>query len=160
MAEEAGLRLVTVLAAVVGLDLSVRAYPGGHPLRDDGHRLLLGRTRALLPPGAPWQTEVPLPQPGDQRAWDAMSRLWGLRVGIEAEMRPSDLQALERRLALKRRDGGVERMVLALADTRHNRALLRLAGDDVRVAFPLQGRPAVAALKAAHDPGCDLLVLA
>lgn len=89
-----------------------------------------------------------------------MSRLWGLRVGIEAEMRPSDLQALERRLALKRRDGGVERMLHALADTRHNRALLRLAGDDVRVTSPLQGRPAVAALRAARDPGCDLFVLA
>lgn len=60
VAEEAGLQLVTVLAAVVSLDPSVRAYAGGQPLRDEAHRQLLARIRALLPPDAPWQTEVPL----------------------------------------------------------------------------------------------------
>ncbi len=148
------------MAAIVGLDLSVRAFPGGQPLRDQGHRQLLSRIRVVLPQGAPWQTEVPLPQRGDKRAWDAMTRLWTLRVGIEAELRPSDLQALERKVALKRRDGGVERVFLVLADTRHNRALLRLVGDELRVTFPLQGPAAKAAVTAKTDPGCDLLFLA
>lgn len=160
LADEAGLRLLSILAAIVGLDLSVRAFPGGQPLRDEGHRRLLSRIRALLPDGAPWQTEVPLPRHGDKRAWDAMTRLWNLRTGIEAELRPSDLQALARKIALKRRDGGVDRMFLILADTRHNRALLRLVGDELRVAFPLQGSAARAALRANADPGCDLLFLA
>lgn len=157
--EEVGVRLLSVVSAVVGLDLSMRAYQGGQPLRDEGHRQALARARGLLPEGTPWQTEVPFPGPGDQRAWDAMARLWRLHVGFEVEMRPSDLQALQRRLGLKRRDGGVDRMVLVLADTRHNRHFLRLAADSLRPAFPLQGAAAMAALGADTDPGCDLLVL-
>lgn len=53
-----------------------------------------------------------MPLPRDQRAWDAVTELWHLSVGIEAETRPTDLQALERRLLLKARDGGVARLVL------------------------------------------------
>jgi transcriptional regulator with XRE-family HTH domain len=75
-APEVGFRLLSVVLAVVGLDLSARAYPGGSPLRDEGHRQLLGRFRALLPAGAGWRTEVPLPLQGDQRAWDAQTDLW------------------------------------------------------------------------------------
>jgi transcriptional regulator with XRE-family HTH domain len=156
---EVGLRLLSVMLAVVGMDLSVRAYPGANPLRDEGHRRLLVLARGLLPEDAPWQTEVPFPNAGDQRAWDAVTRLWDLRVGIEAELRPNDLQALQRRLALKLRDGGVDHLVLALPATRHNRALLRHAGQDLRAMFPLQGREALAALKAATDPGCNLLIM-
>jgi transcriptional regulator with XRE-family HTH domain len=126
-----GVRTLAVLAAVVGLDLRVRAYPGGAPYRDEGHRAPLARFRALLPAGAPWRTEVPLPIAGDQRAWDAMTTLWSLRVGIEAEMRPSDLQALQRKLALKVRDGGVDRLILVLADTKANRATS--CGSPVRI---------------------------
>jgi hypothetical protein len=159
-APDVGVRVLAVLLAIVGLDLRLRAYPGGTPLRDEGHRWLLGRFRALLPVGAPWQLEVPLPIVGDQRAWDAMTMLWGLRVGIEAEMRPSDLQAVQRKLALKRRDGGVDRLVLVLADTKANRRFLRLAAEDLRPMFPLQGREAIRALRSPVDPGCDLLVLA
>ncbi len=158
-AGDAGLRALSLMLAVVGLDLSVRAHPGGQPLRDQGHRQLLSRGRDLLPRGAPWRTEVQLPRPGDMRAWDAMTQLWGLRVGIEAELRPTDLQALERWLALKLRDGGVDRLILFLADTRANRALLRVAGDALRVMFPLQGRTALAALRSPADPRCNLLLL-
>jgi transcriptional regulator with XRE-family HTH domain len=160
VASDISFRLLAVLLAIVGLDLSVRAYPGGSPLRDEGHRRLLGRVRALLPEGAAWRTEVPLPQPGDQRAWDAMTRVWGLPVGIEAELRPTDLQALERRLALKKRDGGIDRLILVLADTRANRALLRLIGDSVRDSYPIQGRAARVALRSIGDAGGDLLLLA
>jgi transcriptional regulator with XRE-family HTH domain len=156
---EVGVRSLCIMSAVVGLDLSVRAYPGGTPLRDEGHRQVLQRTHDLLPPRAPWSTEIPLPRLGDARAWDAMTELWGLKTGIEAELRPDDLQSLERRLALKLRDGGVDRLILALADTRHNRALLRLAGEDLRTMFPLQGREAMEALTSGTDPGCNLLIL-
>jgi len=155
-----GVRTLAVLLAVVGLDLRLRAYPGGTPYRDDGHRALLARFHASLPPGSPWQTEVPLPIPGDQRAWDAMTVLWGLRVGIEAEMRPSDLQALQRKLSLKVRDGGVDRLILVLADTKANRRFLRLASEDLGSLFRLQGRDAARALRSSVDPGCNLIVLA
>ena len=160
LATEVGLRLYSILLAVVGLDLSARAYPGGHPLRDEGHRRGRERFRALLPEDAPWHTEVPVAGRGDLRAWDAMTRLWGLRVAIEVELRPSDMQALERRLSLKLRDGDADRLVLVAADTRHNRALLRLAADDLSRLFPLQGAAAKAALRSPNDPACNPLVLA
>jgi hypothetical protein len=157
--EDLGLRSLSMMLAVVGLDLSVRAFPGGQALRDEGHRQLLARFRALLPPGSEWHTEVPLPIPGDQRAWDATTRLWGLPVAVEAELRPTDLQALERKLSLKKRDAGLMRLVLVLADTRSNRAFLRWTGDDLASHFPIQGRRARQALLDPSDPGADLLVL-
>ena len=101
-----------------------------------------------------------MPLPRDQRAWDAVTELWHLSVGIEAETRPTDLQALERRLLLKARDGGVARLVLVLADSRANRSVLRIGGEGLRGSFPLQGRPALEALRGPRDPGCNLLVLA
>ena len=69
----------------------------------------------------------------DQRAWDAVittvaqagdGRPRRCLIGVEAETRLRDLQALQRRLALKRRDGGVDRVILLVADTRSNRAIL------------------------------------
>lgn len=160
LAADVSFRLLSILLAIVGLDLSARAYPGGDPLRDEGHRRMRARVRSLLPGDAPWQTEVPVAGRGDLRAWDAMTRLWGLRVAIEIELRPSDLQALERRLALKLRDGNAHRLVLVIADTRRNRALLRLAAEDLSGVFRLQGSAAKAALRSPNDPGCNLLVLA
>jgi transcriptional regulator with XRE-family HTH domain len=159
LAPDVSLILLGVVLAVVGLDLSVRAFPGGAPLRDAGQRGVLGRFKALLPTDAPWRTEVPMPIPGDQRAWDAMAGLWGLRVGVEAETAPADFQALERRIMLKARDSGIDRVILVLADSKRNRALLRDEGESLRASFPLQGRAALAAIRSGVDPGCNLLVL-
>jgi hypothetical protein len=158
-ADEVGYRLLCVLFAAVGMDLSSRVFPGGAPLRDEAHRQLLARFRARLPADATWRTEVPLPGPSDQRAWDAETRLWSRRVGVEAEVRPTDLQAMERRVMLKVRDGNVDRIVLVMADTRRNRDLLRRVSGGLRGSFPLQGRQALAALHASTDPGCNLLVV-
>jgi transcriptional regulator with XRE-family HTH domain len=159
LASDTRLLTLAVVLAVVGLDLGLRAYAVGYPLRDDGHRRLLARFRALLPPNAPWRTEVPLPIVGDLRAWDAMTRLWRCVVGVEAETRPTDLQALERRILLKARDGGVDRVILVLADSRANRELMRTAGESLRASFPLQGQAALDAIRSGIDPGCNLLVL-
>jgi transcriptional regulator with XRE-family HTH domain len=145
--------------AVVGMDLHVRAYPGGQPLRDSGHVCLLERLRVRLGPGAWWRTEVPLPQPGDQRAWDALVTVARVRVGVEAETRARDAQALQRRLALKQRDGNVDRLVLLLSDTRHNRLFLRSAGDGFLASFPVPGALALQRLEAGADPGGNAIIL-
>jgi hypothetical protein len=50
-------------------------------------------------------------------------------------------------------------MILVLADTRHNRAVVRTIGLERRRAFPVQGRAARAALRSAVDPGGDLLIV-
>ena len=146
-------------ASAVGLDLRINAYPGGHPVRDRAHLELLERLRSRLGPGASWATEVPLPNPGDKRAWDALIRVPPVRIGIEAETRAHDTQELQRRLELKRRDGAVDHVILLLADTRHNRRFVRALGAGFRSDFPLPAETAVARLEVGRDPGESSIVL-
>lgn len=150
---------LTALLAVVGLRLSGRVYPHGSPQRDRAHILLLGRLRTELHPSFEWRTEVPLPNPGDLRAWDCMVRGAGVRIGIEAETLPRDGQELKRRLMLKRRDGGVDHLILLLADTRTNRAFLREWASSQEVDFPVPGRSALPALREGRDPGGSAVIL-
>jgi transcriptional regulator with XRE-family HTH domain len=146
-------------AAVVGLEMSVRAYPGGRPLRDAAHLALLERLRSRLGAGIRWQTEVPLPNPGDKRAWDALARSARVRIGIEAETRARDSQQLQRRLALKRRDGAVDHVILLLADTRHNRGFARTAGVGFQADFPIPANVALKCLARGDDPGGSAIIL-
>lgn len=113
--------------AVVGLDLSLRAFPAGDPLRDAGQIRLLERLRARLHPSLRWSTEVPLPVAGDLRAWDAIVRGMDWHLPVEAETVLHDLQALERRLTLKQRDSGEAHVLLLLAATPRNRRALAAA---------------------------------
>jgi transcriptional regulator with XRE-family HTH domain len=130
-----------LLLASVGLDLSIRAYPAGQPVRDSGHLALMERLKRVVAPTATWQFERPLPMPGDQRAWDVSLALDGGIAAVELETRPRDVQALLRRLSLKRRDDPtVDRIVLVMSNTRHNRALLREVRDLILADFP--GSPA------------------
>jgi transcriptional regulator with XRE-family HTH domain len=146
--------------AVVGLDLHVRAFPGGAPLRDAAHVRLLERLRERLPASVAWRTEVPLPAHGDRRAWDAVIGLTDVRVGVEGETRARDAQELQRRIALKQRDGGMDHVLLLLADTRHNRHFLRTCGTGFLSAFPVDRRLALRRLEAGTDPqGCTILLL-
>jgi transcriptional regulator with XRE-family HTH domain len=155
-----GLSLVDLARAlsVVGLDLQARTVPGGAALRDKAHVALLQRLRRTLGPNVRWRTEVPLPNPGDRRAWDALVTVPRVRVGIEAETRARDSQALQRRLNQKRRDGGVDHLWLVLADTRHNRAFLRSVGQAFLDDFPIPGGTAMARLAAGEDPGGSAIV--
>ena len=147
------------VASVVGLRLSLKAYPDGDPLRDAGQLALLARLRDRLPPGARWQTEVPMTISGDRRAWDAVIALGGRRAGCEAEVRLFDLQALERRLALKLRDGGVDLLLLVVADTIRNRDVLRAHRDHLRALLPLDSRDVLASLRSGELPRESGLVL-
>src|SRR4051794_39747901 len=122
-----GLVTVSRVLSVVGLDFVGRAFPSNaNAPRDAGHARLLARFARRLHPSLVWRLEVPLPRPGDKRAWDAtvgaLDRAW--RYGVEAETRPSDGQDLTRRLMLKQRDGGLDGVLLVLPDTRTTRAFL------------------------------------
>lgn len=147
------------LLAAVGLDLAVRTYPAGDPIRDAAHLALLERLRSRLHASLRWWTEVPLPIPGDRRAWDALIRATDWSLGVEAETRLRDLQALERRVALKARDGGVDGVLLLLADTRHHRTILRSAPGGLAQQFPIEGHRALELLAAAVNPGGSSLIL-
>jgi hypothetical protein len=145
-------RELSLACAAVGLEVSVRAYPDGDPVRDAGHAALLERVRRLLPDGAPWRTEVPLPIAGDHRALDAETILERARIVFEAEVRLSDIQHLGRKLELKRRDGRIEILILVVADTRHNRAVLAAHREALRAAFPIDSHEIKAALRAGRAP--------
>lgn len=151
------------LFAVLGMNLSVRAYPAGDPIRDAAHAVLLERLHARCHRSFRWATEVPFPKPGDLRAWDATATATAtapvIRIGIEAETRIRDGQALDRRLALKKRDGGMDRMILLVASTRANHAALRAYGDILRNRFPVDGRRALELLGAGADPGGNALIV-
>jgi hypothetical protein len=150
---------VAELLAVVGLDLSCRAYPAGQPLRDAAHVRLLADFRGRLHRSLRWATEVPLPAYGDQRAWDATVTGEGWRYGVEAETRPTDAQALERRLALKRRDGGVDGVLLVLPDTRHVAGFLRDGSAALSAALEVPGVRALELLAAGVNPGGSALIV-
>jgi transcriptional regulator with XRE-family HTH domain len=150
---------LAMLAAVLGMDLSLRTFPAGDPIRDVAQLALLARLRGLLPAGLGWRTEVPLAIPGDQRAWDAVIEGRGWRVPVEAETRLRDVQALSRRLGLKRRDDRQEVVILLVADTRHNRRVLRLAGPDLTAAFPTPGRAVLEALLKGETPRANGILL-
>jgi len=151
---------LVIIAAVLGLDLPIRAFPAGGPVRDRAQLELLARFRAVLPPGLAWRTEVPIRIERDLRAWDAVVGGPGWNLPVDAETRLRDVQALARREALKRRDDGTETMLLLVADTRSNRQVLRLARPDLITEFPLPGRAALVALSSGHRPaGSSIVVL-
>lgn len=145
--------------AAVGLRLVVKAVPGGDPALDAGQLALLERLRRELPPNVPMHTEVPLPIPGDLRAWDGLIRIDDVRIGVEAEARIRDVQALDRRIALKRRDGGVDIVVLLVANTVSNRRMLALHREALRSSFPLDTRRVMAALRMGRAPTASGIVV-
>jgi transcriptional regulator with XRE-family HTH domain len=149
---------VTVLFAVLGHKVVAKPYPTGEPLRDAGHARLLERFNARVPPLWRRSFEVPMPLPGDLRAWDEV--LAGpIRIGVEAETKPRDLQSVERAIGLKLRDSHMERAVLLVAATHANLALVSANIATIRQTFPLDTRTTLAALGAGRDPGANGLVI-
>ena len=150
---------LAVIGAVLGLDISIRAFPNGEPIRDAAQVALLGRLRTKLPSPLRWRTEVPIRLPDDRRAWDAEILGPGWRVALDAESRLRDVQALSRRVALKARDDGADIVILLVAGTRHNRHVVRLAAPDLAGMFPVPGRSVLAALEAGTRPEGSGIVL-
>ena len=78
---------------------------------------------------------------------------------VEAETRLRDVQGLARRIGLKQRDDRSGLVILLVADTRHNRHVLRLAGPELAQTFPAQGRSALAALSNGRQSSGSAIVL-
>lgn len=150
------------IASVLGLDASVQIYPGAGPLRDSGHLRRLTELGGLVRLPLRWRTEVPLPSTGarvEQRAWDAMIIGAGQRTAIEVEVRLRDIQALERRIALKRRDDPTDGFLLVVADTRLNRRILASLARVPAGLARLPLAPVIAALGAGEHPPSGLMLL-
>jgi hypothetical protein len=95
----------------------------------------------------------------DLRAWDATVAGRDWTIGVEAETRVGDLQALQRRLALKVRDGAVSAVILVLNDTHHHREIVSAADASLRESFPTDARRALRALSRGEAPASSAVVL-
>lgn len=146
------------IAAVLGLRLSVRLYPAGRPIRDAPQLALLARFRALLHPCLRYVPETVLGGAGDLRAWDAAIHGTGWTSLHDAETRIRDVQAIQRRTALKRRDSGTDRVGLVLADTRFHRQLLSSLGAPL-IDGALPATDVLRALAEGRDPGGPSVLL-
>ena len=136
------LTTVCRVARSLGLAASVRFFPAGVPVRDAAQLALLARFVAR-PRLHPCRSRARLPLPGDRdaRAWDAMIDGASEPGFVEAESHLRDVQAFERRVALKLRDDPRARVVvLVLTRSAHHRALLAAHRESLRAMFPLDGR--------------------
>jgi transcriptional regulator with XRE-family HTH domain len=147
------------LFAVLGMQLAAQAYPAGDPVRDAAQVALLERLHGRCHRSFRWQTEVAFPIPGDLRAWDATATSPIVRIGIEGETRLRDVQAIDRKLGLRERDGGMDRVILLVSDTRANREAIRAYGDILQARLPILGRRALELLGAGVDPGGNALIV-
>jgi predicted metalloenzyme YecM len=81
----------------------------------------------------------------------------GWRLAVEAETVLTDIQALERRLTLKLRDGEVDHVLLLVADTPRNRRA-RAAAPASLTALTANSRHVLAALRRGRNPGASALI--
>lgn len=149
---------IAIAATELGLDLRIGLFPSGSPVRDAAHLALIERLHKRVGPGLRWRAEVPVPLPGDLRSADVVIDGPSVDEMVEAETRLEDLQALERRVRIKQRDLGIRRVILLVADTRHNRSVIA-AHPELRERFPITTRACLAALRDGRDPGGDAMVV-
>ena len=149
---------LAVIGAALGQDVRLKAYPAGDAIRDAGQQRLIGRLRLHLHSSIAVTTEVGLPIPGDLRAWDAMLGTTTWRRPLEAETVLDDVQAVDRRLRLKVRDGDVDGVILLVADTRRNRRALE-AASSAFAGFDRNARRVLRALGQGRDPGGSSILL-
>jgi transcriptional regulator with XRE-family HTH domain len=155
---------LAVLGSLVGLDVRLRAYPGGDPLRDAGQQRVLDRLVLRLATGSRLRREVTLGIDGDLRAWDGhidpLVGADGMPVGlaVEVETRITDGQAFLRRLDRKMRDAGIDSVLVVVGDTPSNRAAVNAMQILGGPTFPIGARAALSALAAGRHPGGSALI--
>ena len=147
------------IARVVGLDLSLRCFPAAGPLRDEAHVGLIRRFLAQLPTSVARRLEVPIQLRGDLRARDVLLVVGGVRIGVAAETRLRDVQALLRREQAKVRDDGVDLLLLIAANTHANRRALHEAQAALAGELPLATRQVMAALRRGQAPRASGIVV-
>lgn len=158
----ATVRELDLIAAVLGLELSLRLYPAGPAVRDAGQAKRLMRLLEHVRLPLKYGVEVGLPMVEgrfEQRAWDAVLFGGGERTACELETRLRDVQAMRRRHDLKRRDDPTEHFLLLIADTRHNRQVVREFADLFADLPRLRPSDVHRALEAGEHPPTGLLFL-
>jgi transcriptional regulator with XRE-family HTH domain len=149
-------------AAVLGLDLWVRVFPGGQSIRDAGQAKGLGKLLACVGHPLEYRMEVTLPARQDgyeQRAWDVQITGHGEKTSIEYEARLYDVQAQQRRWHGKLRDDPPEHFLLVVADTPANRRVLRDHAELFADLPRLRTANVLKELRAGRHPGTGLILL-
>jgi hypothetical protein len=100
-----------------------------------------------------------MPIVGDLRAWDCVLERPGRRIGIDAETRLRDFQAVDRRVMLKLRDSGMDRAIVLLPSTRANREALRSVERVSLANYPVSSRAALRSLREGVDPGGNAIIV-
>ena len=157
------IQVIGSVFAALGMDLSLRAYPGpGVRLRDSGQIALTSALRAAAHPSWRFSLEVPV---GDKNGQAADVLLLGPSFGLHIKVESAlvDLQAQLRRGQLKR-DGLEQRLgfklafVMALGDSRRNRAAVRLVSDVIRAGLPAPAREVMSAVRTGQPLSRDGLI--
>lgn len=158
-APRVALTTIERVAAVVGLDVWVRTYPGGEALRDAAHaRLESGFLDMVVDPLIA-RSEVRVGDARDRRAWDlTLTDQTGDGCGVELETRWVDAQAQHRRIAQKLDDSDFDRVLVVVADTRANRAAVRAASGLLGAAYAIDDPAAFEALAAGRLPPRSALI--
>lgn len=155
-------RDAALIATAVGLDLSVKTYPGGAPIRDSAHAHHLQRLLHHISRPLRYRTEVPLPARDgfpDLRSWDATITDQTEEMGVEVEMKLHDAQAQTRRIHLKWRDGGVTRLLVVVADTKGNRRVITEFEQYFAQLPRLRTSRVLSSLAAGHLPPTGMILL-
>ena len=133
--KDLGLTQLSVVASVLGYEVSVGLHPIGDGIRDRAQQTVGKRFDADLSDAWHVTNEALLPGTGEQRAWDKLLKLVAesppYLVGVDIESKVWDVQALVRRTRGRERDGHVDEILIVLADTAHNRRVV----DELRTAL-------------------------
>jgi hypothetical protein len=157
---EASLVDLASAGAVLGLAMSAAFHPSGDGIRDAGQQGLGKRFRAIVHPAVRVTAEVLLPNVGDRRSWDFLLRIDAQRVGVELETRVRDVQWLTRRMRARERDGGVDRVLLVLSASAHNRRILPELLEALGPGFATSSRAVLKALREGRPiPGSAVILL-
>lgn len=152
------------LAAATGHDLSLRFFPAdGIRLRDSGQLRVAERIRVEADGRWHVRLEVPIGPPPDRRAADMVLQAAGACILVEVERALLDFQAQLRAAQLKRAAmtdamGRTVRLVIAMPDTRRNRAVVDAHRAILETALPVPSRKVWACLRAGAPIGGDGLL--
>jgi transcriptional regulator with XRE-family HTH domain len=158
------LKVMHRLAAATGHDFSIRLFPAdGVRLRDSGQLRVAEIIRGGVHPAVAVRLEVPVAAPPDRRAADMVLQTASEVVQVEIETALLDFQAQLRAAQLKRTamayrlDRAVQ-LVIAVPDTRRNRAVIDEHRQSVASALPISSRRIWASFRSASPVGGDGLL--
>lgn len=147
---------LAMLARAVGLDLALRTFAGGSPIRDIAQVRLLDRFFARI--GAQWQPSLEVPVGDGSRAFDAVIRRGPAAAALEAVTRLRDGQGQLRPILRKQADSGIGVVILLISETETNRRALEELAPMLAHDFPANPREVLAALDRGELPPTNGIV--